>query len=501
MRFAALAVALLFTVPTASAQTNPITDGVALWLRADAGITLDTSGRVASWQDQSSEAYEFTGVSESQRPTLEPGALNGRSVVRFDGTDDFLSGGDILDDVITGGGATFSLFAVLLAEETAGDSQTFFAKGAALDNLRQYLFRVYQAEPHFFTYYNLSSSSTSRGSSGDFEVFGVPHVYRFGYDGSRTGGNGLERFDIGIDGAPDGSRLVISRGGLGNIQDGPGPLGLGAWPRTNGSASQFFRGDIAELILYDRLLDPIERGTVEGYLGAKYGVPVGPVDLTATPLSPLTVAAGGSIQFQYDILNGLSASVSGSLSFAARFGGNVVAEGAIRAGTVLGDSSVTSTFTQQVPATAPAGDYLYTLAIESVSGDIVDTITFTVTVTAPTQASKTAGDGWTVTAATPWHAPEAASATAQAGAVITAAPFPNPFARQTSIPLVLDEARRIAVEVFDVTGRRVALLHDGLLPAGAHDLTLDAVSLPSGTYFVRTTSEQSTNTQRIVLVR
>jgi hypothetical protein len=41
------------------------------------------------------------------------------------------------------------------------------------------------------------------------------------------------------------------------------------------------------------------------------------------------------------------------------------------------------------------------------------------------------------------------------------------------------------VEVFDALGRRVAILHDGPLAAGAHTLELDAASLPPGHYIVR----------------
>lgn len=74
MRFAtaALCLAVAFAFP-ASAQDNPITNGIALWLRADAGVTLDASNRVESWQDQSDSTFLFThieGVDEDRRPSL-----------------------------------------------------------------------------------------------------------------------------------------------------------------------------------------------------------------------------------------------------------------------------------------------------------------------------------------------------------------------------------------------------------------------------------------------
>jgi hypothetical protein len=40
------------------------------------------------------------------------------------------------------------------------------------------------------------------------------------------------------------------------------------------------------------------------------------------------------------------------------------------------------------------------------------------------------------------------------------------------------------VAVYDVLGRRVGILVDGIQPAGWHDIRFDAADLPSGLYFV-----------------
>lgn len=80
--------------------------------------------------------------------------------------------------------------------------------------------------------------------------------------------------------------------------------------------------------------------------------------------------------------------------------------------------------------------------------------------------------------------------------------FPNPFRSQARLELALAEARaHVAVEAFDVLGRRVAVLHEGLLAAGRHALALDAAGLPAGVYLVRASGDGLDLAQRVTLLR
>jgi hypothetical protein len=63
------------------------------------------------------------------------------------------------------------------------------------------------------------------------------------------------------------------------------------------------------------------------------------------------------------------------------------------------------------------------------------------------------------------------------------------------------EAQNVTAAVYDGLGRRVAMLHDGVLESGAHALTLDASSLPAGVYVVRVTGETFAATRRATLIR
>ncbi len=76
-----------------NAQTGPggvgKTDGTStlnLWLNPDIGIATG----VSSWVDQSGYGHDVSQSTTSARPSEQTNTLNGHSVVRFDGNDDYL---------------------------------------------------------------------------------------------------------------------------------------------------------------------------------------------------------------------------------------------------------------------------------------------------------------------------------------------------------------------------------------------------------------------------
>ncbi len=71
--------------------------------------------------------------------------------------------------------------------------------------------------------------------------------------------------------------------------------------------------------------------------------------------------------------------------------------------------------------------------------------------------------------------------------------YPNPFQSSTTIPFVVSEqgpARRVTLSVYDLQGRHVAVLVDGILPPGSYTATWDGmgrggVPVGSGLYVYR----------------
>ncbi|MEP0548406.1 MAG: choice-of-anchor B family protein [Rhodothermales bacterium] len=85
---------------------------------------------------------------------------------------------------------------------------------------------------------------------------------------------------------------------------------------------------------------------------------------------------------------------------------------------------------------------------------------------------------------------------------VSLAVYPNPFAAHATVTLDIAAVQHLRVAVYDVLGREVAVLHDGLLGAGEeHALTLDGAGLPTGAYIVRVTGETFETSRAITLVR
>src|SRR5262245_18046788 len=88
-RLAIILVAMLCTV-TIRAQTSPPTNSLQLWVRADAGVTTNATGQVEKWADQSGKGNDATQSDDSLKPKVVDNSINGKPVIRFDGSDDYL---------------------------------------------------------------------------------------------------------------------------------------------------------------------------------------------------------------------------------------------------------------------------------------------------------------------------------------------------------------------------------------------------------------------------
>ncbi len=79
--------------------------------------------------------------------------------------------------------------------------------------------------------------------------------------------------------------------------------------------------------------------------------------------------------------------------------------------------------------------------------------------------------------------------------------YPNPFNPTTNVVYELSEPADVRLEVFNVLGQRVALLHDGTQSVGTHTVQFDGSRLTSGVYIVRMTTAGQTFTNKMLLVK
>lgn len=88
-----------------------------------------------------------------------------------------------------------------------------------------------------------------------------------------------------------------------------------------------------------------------------------------------------------------------------------------------------------------------------------------------------------------------------AGRALLGTPRPNPTVARAEMTLTVESAQRLTVEAFDLLGRRVAVLLNADVGAGAHTVRFDGSGLGAGTYVVRATGEDFVDTQRVTVTR
>ncbi|HEX7070781.1 MAG TPA: T9SS type A sorting domain-containing protein, partial [Rhodothermales bacterium] len=79
--------------------------------------------------------------------------------------------------------------------------------------------------------------------------------------------------------------------------------------------------------------------------------------------------------------------------------------------------------------------------------------------------------------------------------------FPDPFAESTSISYTLAERAHVVLEVFDLLGRRIAVLEDGEQEAGTYTTTFSANGLASGMYLLRLRAGSAQRVERLIVAR
>lgn len=79
--------------------------------------------------------------------------------------------------------------------------------------------------------------------------------------------------------------------------------------------------------------------------------------------------------------------------------------------------------------------------------------------------------------------------------------YPNPFNPTTAISYQLSAVSRVTLKVFDVLGREVATLVDGLKEPGRYVVHFDGTHLASGVFLYRLTAGSQSSTRRLLLLR
>ena len=223
--------------------------GLALWLRADVGVSLE-GGAVSTWEDHSGYARHAAQSLPECRPRLVPVALGGRPVLRFDGADDHLSTAVPVEGLK---GLTIFLVCSNTADRTGGANH---GSNAAL---------FWEESAQWGWIYLSPFRSNVKFRFGTTQSDNLPFFIRpEPIDSAFTITTAMK------DGVRDslwvqGALVVRDAGKLPSLKGAPGPLMVGA-----GTGKSGFPGDIAEILIYSRALADPERVRVERALLQKY---------------------------------------------------------------------------------------------------------------------------------------------------------------------------------------------------------------------------------------
>ena len=277
LRIAELWGLILMCLLTAHAQPWNRTN-LTLWLKADAGITLDGKNGVSRWADQSSRSNHLEQIDADRRPTVLTNTLNGLPTLQF--RDDWLTRGNVLGTNLFSSNSV-SLFVV--QRQLGSDTRTTTLAWRGGSEQRLYLHATYDD--------NLSFQVGNPSAGGNVTTLQPP-----GWDDAwhvischRNGTNGVIRVD-GIAVTPPSVFTVEANAN----QSADFIVGSDHFGNT-------FNGEIAEILIFNEVLSVTDRQTVEETLLNKWAVARAPAalpDLLIKAASDTAATGDGIYQLQ-----------------------------------------------------------------------------------------------------------------------------------------------------------------------------------------------------------
>jgi hypothetical protein len=79
--------------------------------------------------------------------------------------------------------------------------------------------------------------------------------------------------------------------------------------------------------------------------------------------------------------------------------------------------------------------------------------------------------------------------------------YPNPFNPETNLTFHVKKTGDVTIAVYDVLGRQVATLVDGVYSTGVYEVQFDASNLTSGTYFAVLKAGDFSETKKMLLLK
>jgi len=215
-----------------------------LWVRGDKGVTLNST-TISAWADQSGNGHNLSQGTPSTQPTFVSSSINSRPAAQFvSGSHQVLtnSGG------CPGGNAAHTILVAGAFTATPATFQGLVGYGGS--NTGYGSSTVGQEGKYWFG----GSNNVSPMSSGNADT--SSHVFTKTFDGSH------------IDGYIDGTSVATLSSVTMALSTG---IQVGAYADP---ANTYCSANIAEVIIYNRILTAGEQTQVQRYLGNRYAITV-----------------------------------------------------------------------------------------------------------------------------------------------------------------------------------------------------------------------------------
>ena len=214
---------------------------LALWLDAEdtASITLNGS-TVSQWGDKSGNGRNAVQATAANQPTYNSTAYNGKPVLQFDGTSDFLSVG-------TASLQNTGLNVFVVGNYT--DLNYFIGKYESLSEQREWLVR----SDRYLIQENLSPFNSAMAANGANQS--GKHLI----EGIFANGQAAEFW---ADGSIKGTAALA----VNSIEQGTADLQIGKYQTV------YSNSDISEVIATSAPITVADRQRLEGYLAHKWGL-------------------------------------------------------------------------------------------------------------------------------------------------------------------------------------------------------------------------------------
>ena len=206
------------------------------WYRADAVTGLADGAAVASWVDSTANARTLAQSTAAYRPAYKAGIQNGRPAIRFDGTNDVLTGA-------FAGSPQFTIFSVQRPNLFTAEEPVYFAESYNIE-------AAYSDSSHVEFWFN-SLAGWSYYQVLHSSSIAIPELWSLRYDQAW-----LRFWCDGVALTPQAETRTPYLAST---------LQLSAVGRT-------FNGDMFELAFFNVALSDRDRQRVERYLARKWGL-------------------------------------------------------------------------------------------------------------------------------------------------------------------------------------------------------------------------------------